>query len=425
MMNSSFARYESYKDSGTAWLGQIPRHWEVRRVKDELANLDYKRIPLSGEVRERMENPQFDYYGASGIIDKVDDYIFDEPLILLGEDGANLLARSSPLAFIARGKYWVNNHAHILRPYTGELSFFCYQLESFDYTILVSGSAQPKLTAGQLNNILLRVPPLLEQKVIADYLDTKTAQIDRKIDLLTQKADKYRELRQTLINETVTRGLDKSAVTKDSEIDWIEQIPAHWEVKRVKEIGKIVLGKMLDNSPGEDKFYRSYLKSKNIGWLTVDMSSVEQMYFTQAEMKSYRLKKGDLLLSEGGEVGKTSYWEEELDECYIQNSVQKVTVSQENHPRYFLYQSFMLGGIKYYDSIVNQVSIKHLTKEKLSRVLWLCPPFPEQKAIANYLDEKTTHIDQIISTLNNQIEKLQELRKTLINEVVTGQIKVI
>ena len=181
---------------------------------------------------------------------------------------------------------------------------------------------------------------------------------------------------------------------------------------------------MLDNTPGEGKFYRSYLKSKNIGWLTVDTASVEQMYFTQAEMKSYRLKKGDLLLSEGGEVGKTSYWEEELDECYIQNSVQKVTVSKENHPRYFLYQSFMLGHIKYYDSIVNQVSIKHLTKEKLSRVFWLCPPLDEQQAIVSYLDNKTTQIDQIITTINRQIEKLQKLRKTLINEVVTGQIRV-
>ncbi len=118
---------------------------------------------------------------------------------------------------------------------------------------------------------------------------------------------------------------------------------------------------MLDNTAAVNKFYRSYLKSKNIVWFRVDISSVEKMYFTLDEMKTYRIKKGDLLLSEGGEVGKTSIWQEDLDECYIQNSVQKVTVSKINYSCYFLYQSFLLGHIKYYDSIVNQVSIKHLT----------------------------------------------------------------
>ncbi|CAD5984354.1 Putative type I restriction enzyme specificity protein HI_0216 (plasmid) [Planktothrix agardhii] len=192
------------KDSGIEWIGEIPEHWEVRRVKDELVSLDYKRIPLSGEVRSLMLNPLYDYYGASGIIDKVDNYIFDEPLILIGEDGANLLMRGSPLAFIARGKYWVNNHAHILKPKKGNLEYFCYLLESFDYTKLVSGSAQPKLTAGELNNFFLMVAPLSEQKEIADYLDTETSQIDKIIETINTKIEKLKELRKTLINDVVT-----------------------------------------------------------------------------------------------------------------------------------------------------------------------------------------------------------------------------
>src|SRR5919109_3561293 len=154
--------YSRYKDTETKWLGLIPAHWTVKRVKEEFTSLDYKRIPLSGEERQTMTDPVYDYYGASGIIDKVDNYIFDEPLILIGEDGANLLMRGSPLAFIARGKYWVNNHAHVLRPKKGNLEYLCYLLETFDYTALISGSAQPKLTAGQLNNVLFMIPPLEE-----------------------------------------------------------------------------------------------------------------------------------------------------------------------------------------------------------------------------------------------------------------------
>jgi len=278
---------------------------------------------------------------------------------------------------------------------------------------------------GAITVITVPFPSISEQEAIAHYLDTKIAQIDRKIDLLTQKAKRYEELKRVLINETVTRSLDKSVPMKDSAIEWIGEIPEHWKVQRVKELTTLVLGKMLDHESAPKKFYHYYLKSKNITWFKVDISSVVQMYFTPHEMKAYRLKVDNLLLSEGGEVGKTSIWREELNECYIQNSVHKVTVFKSQHPQYHLYQSVLLGQLKYYDSIVNQVSIKHLTKEKLSRVFWLCPPLEEQKAIAQYLDTKTAQIDQIIQTINTQIEKLKELRKTLINDVVTGKIKVI
>ena len=192
------------KNSGVEWIGEVPPHWKVKRVKDELNSLDHKRIPLSGEDRGRMAKQTYDYYGASGIIDKVENYIFDEPTILLGEDGANLYSRSTPLAFIASGKYWVNNHAHILKPRKGDISFFCYLLEATDYTPLISGSAQPKLTAGQLNRILLMVPPLAEQQAIATYLNEKTTHIDRIVATLNTQIDKLKELRKTLINDIVT-----------------------------------------------------------------------------------------------------------------------------------------------------------------------------------------------------------------------------
>jgi len=275
-----------------------------------------------------------------------------------------------------------------------------------------------------VRNLFIPLPSISEQTAIAAHLDKKTAQLDRKIELLGQKATQYGKLKQSLINETVTRGLNKNVGMKDSGVEWLGEVPAHWEVKRVKELGNLVLGKMLDNVKSENTFYRSYLKSKNIGWLKVEDSNIEKMYFSLNEMKSYRLKKDDILLSEGGEVGKTAFWNDEIEECYIQNSVHKITIHQNNSPRFFLYQSFLLGSIKYYDSIVSHVSIKHLTKEKLSRVNWVRPPFAEQQAIATYLDTQTAHIDRIVTTINSQIIKLKELRKALINDIVTGKIKV-
>ena len=99
------------KPSGVEWIGEIPKHWAISKVKHELESLDYLRVPLNSETRGSMKSKVYDYYGASGVIDKVEAYIFDESLILIGEDGANLYLRSTPLAFKATGKYWVNNHA--------------------------------------------------------------------------------------------------------------------------------------------------------------------------------------------------------------------------------------------------------------------------------------------------------------------------
>lgn len=205
---------------------------------------------------------------------------------------------------------------------------------------------------------------------------------------------------------------------KSSGIDWLAEMPNHWQLLRVKDIGKVVLGKMLNNTAQVGYEFRHYLKSKNINWLNVNIDSVEEMYFSKHEMKQYRIKKNDLLLSEGGEVGKTCIWNDEVNECYIQNSVHKITTFKNKDPRYYLYLSFSLGSSKYYDKIVNQVSIKHLTWEKLIKVIWLVPPIGEQTAIAQYLDTKSQAIDKKINLLSKKAEYYKELRKSIINDAV-------
>jgi type I restriction enzyme, S subunit len=431
--------YSTYKDSGIEWLGKIPGNWKNRRLKDVAKIIDCKnRTPDYFDDGKYLVIRTSNVRGGKIILDSPS--FTNESNFLewtkrgVPPIGSILFTREAPAGEVCLvpteyksclGQRMMNfipnkkGYSIYLLYYILSYSVKCY-LES-----ITSGSTVHHLRVPQVFDLPVIVPPLLEQEAIGHYLDTKTAQIDRKIDLLTQKATLYGNLKQSLINETVTRGLDKSVAMKDSSIDWLGEIPKNWEVKRIKDIGVVVLGKMLDSIGSDDKFYRYYLKSKNIGWLKVNISNVEQMYFSLAEMKYCRLNRDDLLLSEGGEVGKTSIWGEEIDECYIQNSVQKITLNRKNYPRYFLYQSFLLGSIKYYDSIVNHVSIKHLTKEKLSKVVWVYPPPSEQKAIADYLDTKTAKIDQITQTINTQIEKLQELRKTLINDVVTGKIKVI
>ena len=196
------------KPSGVEWIGEIPAHWTISKVKHVFDSLDNLRIPLNSETRGNMELKIYDYYGASGVIDKVENYIFDEPLILIGEDGANLYLRSTPLAFKATGKYWVNNHAHILKPKCGNIDYLTNMLESLDYTHYITGAAQPKLTSEHLMNIAVINPPPLEQTQIANFLNYKTRQIDKLISAEQRKIELLKEYRQSLISEAVTGKID-------------------------------------------------------------------------------------------------------------------------------------------------------------------------------------------------------------------------
>ena len=196
------------KPSRVEWIGEIPAHWKISRVKYELESLNNLRVPLNAETRGSMKLKVYDYYGASGVIDKVENYIFDEPLILIGEDGANLYSRSTPLAFKATGKYWVNNHAHVLRPKYGNIDYFTNMLESLDYTHYITGAAQPKLTSERLMNITIIVPSLPEQIQIANFLHHKTKQIDELRSNEQRSIELLKEYRQTLISEVVTGKID-------------------------------------------------------------------------------------------------------------------------------------------------------------------------------------------------------------------------
>ena len=155
-----------------------------------------------------MKIKKYDYYGASGVIDKVEDYLFDGENILIGEDGANLLTRSKRLAFIAEGKYWVNNHAHIISPKSGNINYMAELLELIDYTPLIVGSAQPKLTQDALINILIPVPPVKEQNLITEYLDVIMSNNNRTTNLLSKQVKKLKEYRQSIISEAVTGKVD-------------------------------------------------------------------------------------------------------------------------------------------------------------------------------------------------------------------------
>ncbi|TAH51763.1 MAG: restriction endonuclease subunit S [Chloroflexota bacterium] len=141
---------------------ELPAGWEWVRFGEITINRDGERIPLSKEQRETRQG-EYDYYGASGVIDKIDDFLFDTPLLLIGEDGANLVNRSTPIAFIADGKYWVNNHAHVLGAIEFDLlRYLEVYINAIDLKPYVTGTAQPKMNQAKMNSIVIALPPLTE-----------------------------------------------------------------------------------------------------------------------------------------------------------------------------------------------------------------------------------------------------------------------
>ncbi|EFN6161541.1 restriction endonuclease subunit S [Escherichia coli] len=191
------------KDSGVDWIGKIPAHWNLMSLRYAFEFLNSRRVPISAVERESRQGV-YPYYGASGVIDYVDDYIFDEDLILIAEDGANLLSKSTPLAFVATGKYWVNNHAHIIKPKFHGFKYWAELLSGLDYTVYISGAAQPKLTRDRLASVLVPVPPKDEIQEIISFIEGIEPDLNRTIDIQKSQIEKLKEYKTTLINSAVT-----------------------------------------------------------------------------------------------------------------------------------------------------------------------------------------------------------------------------
>jgi type I restriction enzyme S subunit len=156
----------------------LPSSWARVRFGEIMVNRDGERIPVSKEERETKAKT-YDYYGASGVIDKIDNYLFDKPLLLIGEDGANLINRSTPIAFIARGRYWVNNHAHVLDGISEDfLRFIELHINAINLEPYVTGTAQPKMNQAKMNSIPIALPPLAEQRRIVAKVEQLMKLVD-------------------------------------------------------------------------------------------------------------------------------------------------------------------------------------------------------------------------------------------------------
>lgn len=423
----SIKSYPEYKTSGIEWLGELPKSWKVKRLKYVFKNLDSKRIPLSGEERSVMAKT-YPYYGASGIIDAVEDYIFSEDLLLVAEDGANLLSRSTPLAFIAKGKYWVNNHAHILKPFCGSLIFWEGVLTTYDYTPLISGAAQPKLTAEALANIDLPTPPLAEQQAIASFLDRETSRIDGLLEKKGRQIELLREKRAAMISHAVTRGLDPNVKLKPSNIPWLGDIPKHWEMTPLRYLGRCQNGINIGAQFFGTGFpFVSYGDVFNNIELPCNVIGLVQS--SKNDRIQYSVITGDVFFTRTSETV-----EDIASACVCFQTISDAAFAgflirfRPHSLRLnicfskYLFQNVSLRA--FFVKEMNLVTRASLSQDLLKRLPVLLPPESEQQAIAKYLDKQTERIDSIIAKVESSIKKLTEYRTALISAAVTGKIDV-
>jgi type I restriction enzyme, S subunit len=270
------------------------------------------------------------------------------------------------------------------------------------------------------------VPPIDEQRAIAAYLDRETARIDTLIGEQHRLVEVLRERRAGVIADAVTRGVDGSA-TGATQIGWLGPTPIHWRLGKVKHLGTVTLGKMLQASDSGSDIRAPYMRAANVqpdGALRED--DVKEMWFSVDEHASLDLRCGDVVVVEGGVggYGRAAYLDHDLRGWGFQNSINRIRPHQETDGRYLAYFLIMARTKGFIEAYCNGVSMPHLTAEKLNSMPAPIPPLDEQQRIAAYLDAQTAKIDSVIAETERFIELARERRSALVGAAVTGQIDV-
>lgn len=424
-------RYDSYKDSGVKWLGEIPSHWEMLALKHILKNkkevvgkrssqYDLLSLTLKGVIIRDMDNPEgkfpasFDTYQ----IVEPNDFIFCN---FDNEETPRAVGLSQYKGMIT-GAYDVLYRNNPLLSDKYLIYYFLYIDDSKRFKPLYKG-LRKTVPFDSFMSYKIPVPSRGEQDAVVEYLDAATSKIDEAIAQQQKMIDLLNERKQIIINNAVTKGLDPNVKMKPSGIDWIGDIPEHWELSQLKKVAKIILGKMLSREQGN---VYPYLCAKDVHYGSVDVSDLKSMNFSEIEKQMYEVRNGDMLIVEGGAgAGGCAIFECKGTGIYIQNSIMIVRGNTMMLNGYICYMIQSMNQRGYVEYICNKATIPHFTKEKVGSVIIPIPPKEEQETIVKHVTKRIKPIDDNIIARNKQISLLQERKQIIINDVVTGKVKVV
>ena len=427
--------YEAYKDSGVEWLGEIPVHWEFSKLGNCLKSVSVKNrpdLPLLSITREKgviTRNVENEEENHNYIPDDLSNY----KVLKKGQFGMNKMKAW-------QGSYGVSDFTGIVSPayfifgFTKAIDpkFFHLAIRSRLYISFFGGASdgvrigQWDLSKSRMKEIPFLIPTLPEQSAIADFLDRKTAQIDQAVAIKEQQIALLKERKQILIQNAVTRGLDPNVTMRNSGVDWIGEIPAHWNLKKLKYIVRFVSG----GTPSKDRaeYWNGiipWVSPKDMKRLNIDYSID---YITDAAVKNTNIRLLDvgtiLIVVRGMILAKKVPVALSKSLLTINQDMKGLIPSPDCLPEYLLY---LLDGINGVLSTLLEESghgTKTLPTEKLGLLPLGIPSKDDQSLIVTYIETQSAKINQAIAIQQQQIDKLKEYKATLINSAVTGKIRV-
>lgn len=397
------------KKSHIDWCPVIPDHWEEKRIKD-IAFLQSGNSITAMDIAEEGKYP---VYGGNGLRGYTNNYTNDGDYVLIGRQGA--LCGNINYAY---GKFYATEHAVVVYTKNEEITYWLGEtLKAANLYRLSMTAAQPGLAVSTLNIQFIPYPPRKERIRIANYLAEKCTEIDHQESLLTSKRDAYLRLKKSIINHAVTHGLNPNVKMKDSGIEWIGEVPEHWEVKRLKNVVECNAKSLGENTP-KDSIIK-YVEISDVDHVH-GINNIQSLMFGEAPSRARRItQKGDIIISTVRTYLKAIAKIE--DDDIIVSTGFAVLHPTKCNGEYLAYYILSESFINRVEMLSKGTSYPAINASDLVSINVLIPPLPEQRAIATYLDDKCAKIDTIVSNLDKQISRYADLKRSLIDEVITGK----
>jgi type I restriction enzyme, S subunit len=429
-------KYPKYKPSGIDWIGNIPEHWEVKKIKYLFKDHSGNGFP---EEHQGMTDGDFPFYKVSDInqsgmyVKKSNNYVSKEEV---AEHGWNIIPQYSILAAkigealrknhrkINVTKCIIDNNCIALAPVYIEREYAYYLLTLIDFDWFTNPGAVPSVSSEKLKSFFVLHPTTPEQTVIANFLDKKTVQIDKLITNKQKLIELLKEERTAIINQAVTLGIDPKVKLKPSGIDWLGDIPVHWEVKKLKYITIINSESLSENE--DDNLFFNYIDISSVDSDGNIISTTEYLYVNAPSRARRIVRKGDTILSTVRTYLKAIAFINDVSQNMICSTGFAVIRPLELFTPKFMYyicRSQIINEIVM--SLSKGVSYPAIDSEDFKNIFIWFPDKTEQDKIVQHIETETKRLDSTISKIEKEIELLQEYRTALISEVVTGKIKVI
>ena len=470
---------------------QLPRGWVETTLAAVCQILDYKRIPVNERERSRRtkgraKDELYPYYGATGRVGVIDDFLFEGEHVLLGEDGAPFLDPSKPKAYLVRGKFWVNNHAHIIKASVSN-EYVCHYLNQLDYSVYVTGTTRLKLTQNALMRLPVHVAPKNEQCRIVAKIEELFSELDKGIESLKTARRQLEVYRQSVLKHAFEGKLtaqwreeNKDRLEKPEQLlarvkqgrvtrydrqlkrwkmavkEWedagktstrppkpkvpaevtdtpggiaakLPELPEGWLWLRLDSIADIVGGITKNQTRSRLPHKMKYLRVANVYADKISTDNVHEIGVTEAEARKVALEVGDLLVVEGNgsmdQIGRVAMWNGELPVCGHQNHLIRVRLANGFEPRFVL--QFLLSP-QGRDLIVKEASstsgLHTLSISKVSNLFVPVASPSEEVTIVAEIDEKLARIDRALEEVDIQLAKSEALRQAILKKAFSGQL---